>query len=167
MMAVLDPETMQKQPLETIRRRIVEVGGDWNPAESKKDLMVRLAQLEGSPDVAEKIKKQMSDAGFSKEERPIYSKQEKLNKAQMDKIMKPYVSQGLEFVVSKDGETWAMRFDTGRKHDKQPVIVRDSGSTTVPVKVLAQCAELLLQQRRRPKASQNKADSEFVEGEAA
>lgn len=165
---ILDVDTLAKQSTAEIRSRIVELGADWNPAEKKADLMVRLAQLEGSPDVADKIRKQLADAGFSKEDRPVYKKTPQLTKPEIKKLLAPYVAKGLEYKVSPDGNTWMMRFDTGRTikygHEINPVVSRDSGSTTIPPAVLIQCAQLLVATRRAPKIAKNKLDAEFVAG---
>lgn len=167
MSAILDADTIAKQTTEQIRSRIVELGADWHQAESKKDLMVRLAQLEGSPDVANKIRQQMADAGFAKQDVPVYKKTPQLSKSEIKKLLAPYVDKGLEYKVSPDGNTWMMRFDTGRTikygHEINPIVSRDSGSTTVPPMVLAQCAALLVQTRRAPKMAKNKSDTQFVQ----
>jgi hypothetical protein len=170
MMAVLDPEQLQGMSIQQIRSRITELGADWNPAEKKVDLTVRLAQLEGAPDVAERIKKQMAEAGFAKENKPVYQPTRRLERDEIKKLLQPYTDQGLEYKISPDGRNWAMRVDTGRTspsgHERVPVIVRDSGSTTIPPKVLVQCAQLLVASRRSTKASKIKADAEFVEASA-
>lgn len=171
MIAIEDVETIKKLSTDQLRSRITDLGADWNPAEKKIDLATRLVQLQGTPDVADKIRKQLADAGFAKEDRPIYKPQARMTKEQMSKIVKPYVEQGVQFKVSKDGETWAMRFDTGRveKYDGEsfPVISRDSGSTTIPPKVLEQCAQLLVATKKRPKVKKLKADEVFEEEEEA
>ena len=173
MPAILDADTLAKLTQDQVRGRIVELGADWHPAESKKDLMVRLAQLEGSPDVANKIRQQMADAGFAKQDVPVYKKTPQLSKAEIKKLMEPYVAKGLEIKVSPDGTAWAMRFDTGRTikygHEINPVVSRDSGSTTIPPMVLVQCAQLLVATRRAPKIAKYKADAQFIpddEGDA-
>ena len=164
---ILDAETLQTRTVQEIRSRIVELGADWHPAEKKADLMVRLAQLEGSPDVADKIRKQLADAGFSKEDHPAYKPTKKLSEAEIKKLLAPYVEKGLEYKVSPDGESWMMRFDTGRSikygQEINAIVSRDSGSTTVPPSVLIQCAQLLIATRRAPKIAKNKADGGFVE----
>jgi len=164
---IIDAEAIAKQTTEQIRSRIVELGADWHPAEKKADLMVRLAQLEGSPDVADKIRKQLADAGFAKDDRPVYKPTQQLSKAEIKKLLAPYVEKGLEYKVSPDGTTWMMRFDTGRVikygHEINPIVSRDSGSTTIPAKVLVQCAQLLVATRRAPKVAKNKADNQFVD----
>ena len=166
---ILDPDTLAKQSTDQIRGRIVELGADWHQAESKKDLMVRLAQLEGSPDVANKIRQQMADAGFAKQDVPVYKKTPQLDKATIKKLLAPYVEKGLEVKISPDGTAWAMRFDTGRTikygHEINPIVSRDSGSTTIPPMVLVQCAQLLVATKRAPKVAKNKSDAQFVEPE--
>lgn len=163
---ILDPDTLAKQSTDQIRGRIVELGADWHPAESKKDLMVRLAQLEGSPDVADKIRKQLSETGFAKEDRPVYKATPAITAANAKKLLAPYLAKGLEFKISPDGTTWMMRFDTGRQikygHEINPIISRDSGSMTIPPQVLVQCASLLVSTKRAPKVVKNKADSQFI-----
>lgn len=166
---ILDAETLKTQSTDQIRSRIVELGADWHPAEKKSDLMVRLAQLEGSPDVADKIRKQLVESGFDKENRPVYKPTAQLSKAEIKKLLAPYVEKGLEVKISPDGNTWMMRFDTGRVmkygQETNPIVSRDSGSTTVPPKVLVQCAQLLIATRRAPKVAKNKSDAQFVEPE--
>lgn len=163
---ILDPEQMQKQTIHEIRRSIVEMGADWNQAETKKDLLIRQAQLQGSPDVAEKIKKQLADTGFAKEAKPVYAPTQQLTKADIKKLLEPYIAKGLEYKLSPDGKEWAMRFDTGRSikygNEINAIVSRDSGSTTIPPMVLVQCAQLLIATKRAPKVAKNKSDVEFV-----
>ena len=155
-----------------VQARVVELGADYHPAESKTDLIARLLQLQGTAQPIDKIRKELEANGVGEDGAStvaIPKQRQRLTIEQMKTAMKKYIDKGMKFRVTKDGENWEMYFVCDQLEQGGKILKaqrRDSGNTMIPLNVLIRAAETITTFNTYKKRDIN-APEGFVEVQAS
>lgn len=133
-----------------IQQQIRSLGADFHPSESRQDLLGRLLQLQGTAQPIDKIKQQLKEAGIGEDGEvrtdTIPKQSKRLTASEMKKAAAKYVENGMQLLLSKDGQLWEIRFKCEQLRQDGKVVIakrKDSGNTMIPLSVFKNACELL------------------------
>ena len=137
-----DYDQLKLMTKEQVQARIVELNADYHPAESKKDLIGRLLQLQGTAQPIDKIRKALEEHGIGEDgvsqSVNIPKTVKRMTVEEMKKAMKPFIEKGMKFRVSKDLMTWEMQFVCDQLEQGGRILKAnrlESGNTMMPLSV--------------------------------
>jgi len=174
----LDFEQLRNVSLSEVQQKIIALGADYSPVETKTDLMARLLQLQGTQQPIDQLRKQLAEAGIGedgiKATDLIPKLKQRLTPAQLKKIAEKYVAKGMKLLISKDGQLWEIRFECEQLTQNGRIVKakrKDSGNTMIPANVFKTACETITTFapiKRKAEADAIPDDyEELADGEAA
>lgn len=161
-----------------IQAQIVALGADYHVMESKRDLIGRLLQLQGTAQPIDKIRKELAAHGIGEDgEKSLPMKMpqhnHRLTEDEIRKALAKFIAKGLEVRISKDGENWMMRLkcEQATQDGKIYKATRiDSGNTMIPIRAIMRAAETIttVSTVRRKQVTEDAFDHQYdaLDGDA-
>lgn len=144
MTAQISRERMEAMTMGEVRSLIRSVGGGWDKAEKKVDLIDRYYLLAST--VQPQDKKEPIKVTYDPKE-IVWNKIEDVQHE-----LKPLIDRGLKVNFTEDNTVWNLYFDTGRFVQEKtaqgtfarPIIKTESGNMQVPLRVIRERAQQLM-----------------------